>query len=83
MLAWFGPTHGVLVISCFISGFLFSSLDAYQQIWLVGHILTFELAEPVFIPYPDPTWVGVWLACLILNRVLIGEFRFIPWRDKF
>ena len=83
ILAWFGPIHGILVISFFISGFLFSSLDAYQRIWFVGQILTFGLAEPEFIPYPDPTWLGVWLACLIANRVLIGEFRFIPWRDKF
>ena len=83
ILAWFGSIHGILVIICFISGFLFSSLDAYERIWFVGHILTFGLAEPEFIPYPDPTWLGVWLICLTANRILGGKFRLIPWRDKF
>ena len=81
-IAWFGPIHGILVISCFISGFLFSSMGAYQLIWLLGQILTFGLVEPEFIPYPDPTWLGVWLACLLINRFLVGEFKVIPWKKK-
>ena len=83
ILAWLGPVHGVLVLSCFISGFLFSSMDAYERIWLIGQILTFGLVEPEFIPYPNPAWLAVWLVCLITNRVLIGKFRFIPWKKKY
>ena len=81
-IAWFGPIQGILVIFCFIAGFLFSSMDAYQQIWLLRQILTFGIAEPELVSYPEPIWLGVWLACLIINRVLVGDFRFVPRRKR-
>ena len=82
MLAWLGPIHGLLVLSCFISGFLFSSMDAYERIWFVGQILTLGFVEPEFIPYPNPAWLVVWLVCLISNRLLVRRFRFIPWKKR-
>ena len=79
LLAWFGPLHGIAVISCFLSGFIFSSLEAYEVIWAAGQILTFGFNEPEFIPYPNPGWLIVWFTCLAINRLLVGRFRLLPW----
>jgi len=80
VLAWLGPIHGLGVLICFLSGFIFSSMEAYEAIWMAGQILTFGFTEPEFIPYPAPTWLAIWLTCLASNRFMVGRFRFLPWK---
>lgn len=80
VIAWFGLVHGSAVVACFLSGFVFSSIEAYEVIWVLGQILTFGFVEPEFIPYPEPSWLSLWALCLIFNRFLVGTVRFLPWK---